>query len=105
MPVRVIIRQVAEADITDAAMWYEQQKVGLGVAFISEVDRTILVAASNPRQFPCLRRKPEVRRALTHRFPYRIFFIRQTTAIIVIRVLHGARDDGHWQRSVGSNRP
>lgn len=97
---RLTIRVQAEVDLTDAAVWYEDQQSGLGREFLAEAELAIGSAAANPRQFPCLRRKPEVRRALTARFPYRIFFIVRPDAVVVFRVLHGARHDREWKQSV-----
>jgi plasmid stabilization system protein ParE len=97
---RVIIRIEAEVDITDAAIWYHRQQSGLGDDFLAEVESAIASAAKNPYRYPCLRRKPEVRRVLTNRFPYRVFFIRRDDAIVVFRVLHGARSDRAWKSNV-----
>lgn len=99
-PYRVIIRIEAEVDITDAAIWYHGQRPGLGHEFLAEVESTIAAAAAHPFRCPCLRRKPEVRRALTRRFPYRVFFVRRDDAIVVFRVLHGARHDREWKSHV-----
>lgn len=52
---RVIVRIEAEIDITDAAIWYENQKKGLGHEFLAEVDSAISSAAENPFRYPCLR--------------------------------------------------
>jgi toxin ParE1/3/4 len=70
---RVIIRIEAEVDITDAAIWYERKQSKLGREFVAEVKSAIARAAANPFAYPCLRHKPEVRRVLTKRFPYRVF--------------------------------
>jgi len=99
-PYRVIVRREAEADITDAAVWYHNRQSGLGDEFLSAVESAIASAAENPFRFPCLRRRPEVRRVLTDRFPYRAFFIRRDGAVIVFRVLHGARHDREWKSSI-----
>src|SRR3954463_12910387 len=101
-PHRVIIRIEAEVDITDAAVWYNRQQPDLGHAFIAEVESAIASAAENPFRYPCLRRKPEVRRVLTERFPYRVFYIRRDDAIIVFRVLHGARHDREWKSTISA---
>ncbi len=97
-PYRVIVRIEAETDITDAVVWYQTQQPGLGDEFLAAVERAITAAAENPFQFPSLRRNPEVRRALTGRFPYRVFFIRRADSIVVFRVLHSARHDREWKR-------
>jgi plasmid stabilization system protein ParE len=99
-PRRVIVRTEAEVDITDAAIWYHNRQAGLGHAFLSEVESAIARAAENPFRFPCLRRRPEVRRVLTDRFPHRIFFIRRDDAVIIFRVLHAARHDREWKSSI-----
>jgi toxin ParE1/3/4 len=103
MTYRLIICTQAEADMTDAAVWYENEQAGLGEEFLAEVEAAIGKAVANPHQFPCLRRKPEVRRVLIMRFPYRLFFVRRSDAIIVFRVLHGARHDREWKRNIPRN--
>jgi toxin ParE1/3/4 len=98
--VPVIIRIEAEADITDAAIWYERQQPSLGGEFLSEVESAIASAAKNPFRYPCLRRKPEVRRVLTRKFPYRLFFIRRQSDVVIFRVLHSARHDREWKSNI-----
>jgi len=96
MTYRLVIRIEAEQDITDAAIWYHNQRPGLGEEFIAEVQVALEGSVANPRRFPRLRRKPEVRRILIARFPYRIFFVLRPDAIVVFRILHGARHDREW---------
>jgi len=94
---RLIVRPEGEADITEAAMWYEEQVAGLGLELIREVGLAVGRAVEAPLLFPLLRRRPEVRRVLTRRFPYRVFFIVRPDAIIVFGVIHAARHDRHWR--------
>src|SRR5437016_3536820 len=101
---RLIIRFEAEVDITDAAIWYQNQRSGLGDEFLAEVDAAIQGAVANPRQYPRLRRKPEVRRAMTKRFPYRLFFVVRSDAVVVFRVLHSSRHDREWRKCMPKNR-
>jgi plasmid stabilization system protein ParE len=103
MSLRAIIREAAEADIAEAALWYQNQQSGLGEDFVSEIRAAITSAAENPRRYRRLRRRPEVRRVLTHRFPYRVFFVLRPDAIIVFRVLHGTRHDREWKTTVPGN--
>jgi plasmid stabilization system protein ParE len=97
---RITIRHEAEVDITDAAIWCHQHQTGLGDEFLAEVEAAITSAAANPAQYPRLRRKPDVRRVLTNRFPFRIFFVRRPEDIVVFRVLHSARHDREWKTKV-----
>ena len=94
---RVIVRPEAEADITDAAVWYDSREPGLGLELISEVHSAITRALKNPESFTRVRRNPTVRRVLTRRFPYRIFFIVWPDGIVVFAVLHAAQHDRVWK--------
>ena len=93
---RVIVRDEAEADLLDAALWYESLEEGLGKDFVSEVRAAIYRTSENPLLYPSLRSNPDVRRVLTRRFKYRIFYILRPDAISVFAVLHAARHDRLW---------
>jgi toxin ParE1/3/4 len=95
---RLVVRAEAELDITTAALWYEEREAGLGLEILHEVRAAIHRAVENPLLYLQLRRRPEVRRVLTRRFPYRVFFIVKEDAIIVFAVLHAARQDRRWRR-------
>ena len=97
---RLVIRAEAESDITEAALWYAGHAQGMGDAFLSEVHAAIQRVVENPLAYRRLRRRPEVRRVLTARFPYRVFYVLRPDAIVVIRVLHGARHPGEWTKSL-----
>lgn len=97
---RLIVRAEAEADIAHAALWYDAQSPGLGAAFLTEIGTAIGRVVDNPLVHRRLRRRPEVRRVLAARFPYRVFYILRADAIIVFRVLHGARHDREWRKNV-----
>jgi len=95
---RLIIRREAEADLTTAALWYENREAGLGSDFLNEVRAAIQRAADGPLSYLRLRERPHVRRILTRRFPYRIFYIVRPDAIVVFAILHAARHDYRWKR-------
>ena len=66
---RLIVRPEAEADITEAALWYESRESGLGIEVTSEIQTAIGRALKDPEIFPRLRENPHVRRVLARRFP------------------------------------
>ena len=99
---RLVVRTEAEDDITDAAEWYDSREPGLGLQLITEVHSAVTRALSNPESFTRVRRNPTVRRVLTRRFPYRVFFISRTDAIVVFAVLHAARHDRVWKHCVSA---
>jgi hypothetical protein len=51
MSYRLNIRPEAEADVVEAALWYEQRKPGLGEEFVTEVDQAIRRVLENPLAF------------------------------------------------------
>jgi plasmid stabilization system protein ParE len=93
---RLVVRPEAEAEITDAALWYEERTEGLGLDLVQEVGIAIRRAVEAPLLYPVLRQKPQVRRALTRRFPYRIFFVVRDDVVVVFAVMHAARHDRGW---------
>jgi toxin ParE1/3/4 len=97
---RIIVWDRAETDMIVAALTYDDIKPGLGSEFLIEAKAAIARAAGNPFQYPCFRRKPEVRRVLTKRFPYRVFFTRGNGEITVFRVVHAARHDREWKSNI-----
>lgn len=94
---RLIIRPEAEADLTDAALWYDSREPGLGLELLSEVHSAIARALTSPDSFTRVRRNPPVRRVLIRRFPFRVFYINRRDAIVVFAVVHAARHDRTWK--------
>ena len=97
---QLIIRTEAEVDIAEATLWYQDKTLGLGDEFLAAVRDAVQHAVKNPLLHRRLRRRPEVRRVLMERFPYRVFFILRADAVVVLCVLHGARHDREWKRSL-----
>ena len=95
---RVIVRPLAVEDIADAATWYEDQRPGLGDELVDEVINAIRRAQESPTRFRIVRPSDGLRRALTGRFPDRVFFSVVAETLQVHAVLHSARHDRHWQR-------
>jgi plasmid stabilization system protein ParE len=91
----LIVRPEAEAELAEAFNWYEQQVDGLGSRFMLSADATINSIRRDPLQYPIVYKK--VRRALTRRFPYQVFFTVDDLRIVVIGVFHGMRDPSIWQ--------
>jgi plasmid stabilization system protein ParE len=91
----VTIRPWAEADVREAAFWYEDKREGLGVEFTLEVDALYDRIAENPRQFPEI--EEGTRRALLRRFPYTVYFLLTADQPVIIAVLHQHRKPDVWR--------
>ena len=85
-----------ELDIEAAFEWYEGEEAGLGFQFLDELRDSYVRILDHPFGYQDLR--SGVRRALTRRFPYSIYFSVEADAIVVLAVLHSARDPEEWQR-------
>ena len=92
---RFIVRPLAEADLEDAARWYEDERAGLSERFLSDVDRTIARIRERPFEFPAV--SGNVRRALLHTFPYAVYFRMSDEAVVVLAVLHLRRNPKVWR--------
>lgn len=90
-----IFRPSAAADVEDAFLWYESQRLGLGHEFLEELDLVVHAIAESPLRFPIVHR--DTRRALLHRFPYAVFYRILGERIVAVACLHGARDPRHSQ--------
>jgi plasmid stabilization system protein ParE len=89
---RLIIAPLAEADIGDSFVWYEQRTPGLGHDFVRCVEARLIAITLSPQTFRP--RSGRYRLAATERFPYAIYFIWDDTAqtVTVRRVLHFKQD-------------
>ena len=54
MSYRLQVRLAAEADVAEAAEWYDQRQPGLGEKFVREVDQAIARVVENPLAFPVI---------------------------------------------------
>lgn len=74
--------------------WYSGQRNGLGEEFLAAVN----AAFDTIERFPDIfaRIHGEVRRAVVSRFPYAIFYRIEIKRIVVLTVLHTARDPKVW---------
>lgn len=87
---------VVELDVEAAFEWYEAEETSLGILFLEELRSTYQRILDNPLAFQEI--CSDIRRALTRKFPYAIYFVVESQTILVIAVLHTARDPEEWQK-------
>jgi toxin ParE1/3/4 len=92
---RFRIQKPAEADIDTAFAWYESQREGLGLEFLTAVEATLALIQRSPDQFPRVHRN--VRRALVRKFPYAVFYLSTPQRVSVIACVHARRHPRRWQ--------
>ena len=79
----------------EAANWYEARKAGLALRFVSEVEDAIGRILDGPER--CRIIEDDVRRCLTHVFPYSILYTIEPGFILIVAVAPCARGPGYWK--------
>ena len=87
-----------EADVEAAFDWYEGEEPGLGFEFLEELRAAYHRILDHPFGYQDIR--SGIRRALTRRFPYAVYFSVEGETIVIVAVLSTARDPAAWQRRI-----
>lgn len=101
MSVKLVIRPDAEADLAEAFEWYEARRRGLGYEFLRTVEAALAAIRRHPESFPGIYR--EIRRVMTRRFPYGVFYLVEASSVVVLAVFHAKRDPQEWRRRVAGS--
>ena len=91
----VSFRPEAELDLVNALSWYRNIHEGLGEDFLTRVEEALDRIRHFPEAYPIV--EEDVRRVLTRRFPYGLFYFLDEESIVVIAVLNNSRDPDEWQ--------
>ena len=97
MPLPLVFRRRAGRDLAGSFAYYEEQLDGLGERFLGAVVFTFDAIERYPEIFAMVHR--DVRRAIVMQFPYAVFYRIESRRVVVLRVLHMARDPKVWPRS------
>lgn len=79
-----------EAEIREAARWYDERCPGLGDQFIDAIRAAIRNAGRAPQRYAI--RNADFRRVLLKRFPYSVWFFVQGNGVFVLSVMHNKRE-------------
>jgi len=89
----------ADAEVIEAARYYETRSSGLGLSFLAEVERCVSQITENPET--CQLVGEGVRRKLFQRFPYSLLYADEPDRIRILAVAHHKRHPGYWQSRQG----
>ena len=95
MSLPVVLRQEARDEFDDAFDWYEQQRPGLSMDLVAEVQGVFDRISATPKLFPQIFK--DVRRAVMLRFPYSIFYRIEPRQIVLLAVFHSKRNPKIWR--------
>ncbi|MDD2701569.1 MAG: type II toxin-antitoxin system RelE/ParE family toxin [Sideroxydans sp.] len=93
---QIVFRKQARLEFDEAGNWYEKERPGLGLEFLTEIHLLIQRIAATPELFPKLYR--DVRKAVARRFPYCIYFREREQKVVILAVFHSARNPAVWKQ-------
>ena len=102
MSLPVAYRRKVGRDLAAGFGYYEGQTENLGEKFLTAVDSTFDAMERYPEMFAQVH--GDVRRALVARFPYAVFYRIESKRVVVLTVLHTARDPKLWPQPRGTAR-
>jgi len=85
----------ADAEMVDAAVWYESRQEDLGKRFLTAVQDALNKIEVNPGLYPFV--EGDVRRCLTKTFPFGVLFRIKPDVIAVLAIMHLHRDPDYWK--------
>ena len=85
---------LAQQEIEEAVIWFNEQVDGQGVVFLDELDRVVRLVKSYP--FASTEIEPGVRKHLFVRFPYSLIYGVEDWTIVVVAVAHFRRAPRYW---------
>jgi len=93
---RLVAEPRADLEVAATFDWYENEETGLGQEFLDELRAAYDRIADGPLAYQDIR--SGIRRGLLRRFPYAVYFAVVDEVVVVLAVLHIARDPAEWQR-------
>lgn len=85
----------ADAELYQAAMRYESERIGLGDRFLSIVEIAVAKVRERPEAWTQISRLS--RRYRLDKFPYALIYQIRPDEIVVISVMHLHRDSQYWR--------
>ena len=86
--------KVAHVEFIEAKVFYEVEQPGLSKRFEKEIKDGIKRMKSFPNAWPIER--PEIRRYILHKFPYKILYSIEKDYIYIIAIAHCHRKPNYW---------
>ena len=91
----VILLPEAEAELWEAAAWYEQQNPHAAKRFNDAYEAALARLTDNPFQYQVV--DGDMRRAPLARFPYGLLYWIMPGTVVIASCFHGSRDPERWR--------
>lgn len=92
---KISIHETAEAEINEAADFYDLENPGLGSIFINEIEKAVGLILEYPEAALLLRGK--VRKKPLLKFPYALIYSVHPQEIRLVAVAHQKRRPFYWR--------
>lgn len=94
----------AEEELDIAAVWFDEQRPGLGSEFLEAIDEVLSMIAEWPRTGSIIEDIPadlELRRAPVSRFRFHVGYLVLDDRLRVLAIAHDHRKPGYWHPRAG----
>lgn len=92
---KIRFHELAEFELNDAAVFFESKTAGLGVRFLSAVEKAVAEIERHPEASPIIYQ--EVRRKTVRKFSYSIIFTIKPDHIRILAVANQKRRPFYWR--------
>jgi toxin ParE1/3/4 len=90
-----VFHPLAEQELIDAAAYYEEQRLGLGLEYLGEVEHAVNFLIRYPKAGSSVR--ASVRRLTLPKFPYSLLYrVLENDQIRILAVAHHKRRPQYW---------
>lgn len=91
---KILFSKFAKQELDDAFAYYETEQPGLGFLFKNEIKSSLKRITEHPDAWSI--EINEVRKALLHRFPYKILYSIEKDCILILAIAHQHRKPDYW---------
>ena len=88
------------ADLEEAYQWYEERQPGLGSRFAQAAEDCVDRIRERPGLYAMADEALGVRRGRIDRFPYSVMYLVEPSLVVVLAVIHQARDASLWKERI-----
>lgn len=92
---RVTYHPHAEAELIEAAQYYESRVEGLGKSFLAESDQSVSFIHEAPQRWRIV--EADVRRYLMPHFPFAIYYRASEDHVRILAFKHHSRHPDYWR--------
>ncbi len=94
----ILLDPRAEEDIDTASQWYAKENTELALEFLDAIDAAVEFITQFPQAYPEV--APGIRRVLTKKFPFCIYYKVGNNRLTIVALLHIRRKPDIWRERI-----